>query len=175
MEQKTTKVRISYPIALNQAKRHLRIDNDFNEDDDYIQSVIKAATGYCENYIGRDISYTRNTLVLRDYTGSSLRLNEGGVIAVESATGPSTTYTVSDTTIYEMWSLVEFSESFTADPLTMTFTTGYNNDCPEDIQFAILAKVGDIYDMERNSYSYSAKRSNVIEMSLDSYKMIYFQ
>lgn len=41
----------SYPVTLAQAKAHLRVD--FDDDNDLIELLIKAATEYAENFTGR--------------------------------------------------------------------------------------------------------------------------
>lgn len=54
------KTKTTYPVSLLEAKIHLRVDIDFEEDDGYIEGLIKASTHACENYIGKDIALTTN-------------------------------------------------------------------------------------------------------------------
>ena len=39
-----TKTKVSFPVSLDEAKRHLRVDETFEIDDDFIQGLIFAAT-----------------------------------------------------------------------------------------------------------------------------------
>ena len=65
----TKKVKTAYPISLSEVKRHLRIDNDFTNDDAYIEdAIIKTSTKYCENIINKDIAKTSNTLTVYDFS-----------------------------------------------------------------------------------------------------------
>lgn len=42
-------------VTLEQAKKHLNIDNDFNEDDDYIKQLIQVAEIAVEKHIDCDL------------------------------------------------------------------------------------------------------------------------
>ena len=43
-------------VTLEQAKKHLNIDSDFNEDDDYIMQLINVAEIAVEKHIDCDLS-----------------------------------------------------------------------------------------------------------------------
>lgn len=43
------------PVSVEQAKKHLRLDADFMDDDDYVKSLIMVARGITEGYIRRAI------------------------------------------------------------------------------------------------------------------------
>lgn len=62
-----TKTKVSFPVSLDEAKRHLRVDETFEIDDDFIQGLIFAATLRAEQYIGKDIALTNNVLILDDF------------------------------------------------------------------------------------------------------------
>jgi uncharacterized phiE125 gp8 family phage protein len=51
---------VIYPVTLSQAKSHLRVDEDFLEDDLYIMSLVAAATDHVESVSDR-------TLIRRQY------------------------------------------------------------------------------------------------------------
>lgn len=53
-----TRTPLIYPLSLCEVKRHLRIDNDFHDDDDYLENLIKVATQIAENYIEKSIALT---------------------------------------------------------------------------------------------------------------------
>lgn len=54
------------PVSLAEAKQHLRIDSDFNEDDSYVVSLITAARHWVENYVDRTLIRTQLRMKL-DY------------------------------------------------------------------------------------------------------------
>lgn len=54
------------PVSVYEAKQHLRIDQDFLDDDLYIQSLITASRHYVENYVDRTILRTQLQMKL-DY------------------------------------------------------------------------------------------------------------
>ena len=83
-EQHPVKVKTYNSVYLDEAKRHLRIEADWEQDDEYITNLISAATQLCENYIGKDIALTTNTLKLWDYAGQYLTIDEGNFISVDS-------------------------------------------------------------------------------------------
>ena len=171
-----TKTKLSYPISLKEAKRHLKVIN-FNDDDDYITQLISAATQQCENYIGKDIAKTRNVVEIDDFCSDNFRVNEGNFLEVETViTDASTLKNVENTTAYYNYFTTELTESISSDPLTITFTTGYEDDeCPEIIKQAILVKIADMYDVERTSYEYSGYKDNrIFERMLEPYKQILF-
>ena len=69
---------------------------------------------------------------------------------------------------------LEFDTYLDTDPLIVTFKTGYAT-CPEDIKQAILIKIGDLYDSERSSYTFTSSRdTKAFEKMLDSYKILIF-
>lgn len=47
------------PVTVSEAKHHLRIDQDFNDDDGYIQSLITASRIYVENHADRTLLRTQ--------------------------------------------------------------------------------------------------------------------
>ena len=93
---KIKKTKLSYPITLKEAKRHLRVELDFTEDDEYISSLIEAATRKAEEYIGKDIAYTRNVFTFYDYSGDGIFIDEGHFIEVEEIVTDSSTLVTTD-------------------------------------------------------------------------------
>jgi hypothetical protein len=170
------KTKTVYPIDLEELKRHLRIDLTNNEDDDYLtNNVVKAATRKAENFIDKDIAYTKCVYTVNDFDNSYVNIPEGNLISFD--------YLISDTSTLLTYSALEVEEgefhlewdnNVKSDPLTLQFTTGYATDiCPDDIKQAIMIECGNYYDMERNSYTYSnVKKSDVFERLLQPYKII---
>jgi hypothetical protein len=167
----SVKTKLNYPLSLNEVKRHLRLDNDFIDDDDYIDNLIIVATQYCENYIGKDIAHTQNTLRIDDWDGDFIKIYDGNFISANTSTG-----TILQTSAHYDYFQIEFTNQITVDPLNLTYYTGFIIDTtPEIIKQAILVKVSDLYDNERGSYGYGGSRyNNVIEMLLSSYVNIRF-
>jgi hypothetical protein len=171
------KTKLNWPVSLDEAKRHLRVDADYHDDDDYIQDLIYAATAKAEQYIGKDISETTNVQQLFGYAGSELSLDEGNLLSFTSAyTDTSTLLTVKETHTYYNSFLIEFNESPSSDPLTVSYKTGYSEGtCPALIKQAILLQIANFYDVDRLSYANgSLKETKAFERLLDSYRLIIF-
>lgn len=50
---------MAYPISLSEVKKHLRVDPDYFEDDDYLETIIiPASVQYCTNYTDPSSLYT---------------------------------------------------------------------------------------------------------------------
>jgi hypothetical protein len=172
------KTKITYPVTLSEAKAHLNINDDVSVYNTYLQSVIYAATRKAENYIGKDIAYTHNCLEIFDWIGGDLYLDEGNFISLDEAiTDASLVFTVDHIDKGYNRTYVEFNESYNADPLVLTYHTGYDPSVgfPEDIKQAILIKIADYFDIERQNYSLSSfKENKAFEFILDPYKIILF-
>ena len=171
------KTKLNWPVSLDEAKRHLRVDSDYHDDDDYIQELIYAATAKAEQYIGKDISETTNVLTIYDWIGPYLELDEGNYLSFTSAiTDTSTAMTVKETEIDYNEVCIEFNEALSADPLTATYKTGFSEGtCPALIKQAVLLEVANLYDVDRLSYSNgSLKETKAFERLLDSFRYITF-
>ena len=173
------KTKVSWPISLSEAKRHLRIEDDFHEDDDYVQNLIYAATAKAEQYIGKDIAETTNIQHLYDVSSDSVQIQEGNFLSFTDASVGGTSLTVGHTEIYYNYVNVEFTSSFTVsddNPFSLYYKTGFDDgDCPPLVKQAILIKIGDLYDIERQSYVMGSIRENkAFEHLLDSFRYIQF-
>jgi len=173
-----TKTREVYPLSLNVVKRHLRLDNDFTDDDDYLMDLISAATQMAENYMGKAIAKTLNVLRVDDFSGDWARIMEGNFLSVVSVKDSNDVSigTIKQTSSHYDYFTIQWTTSIAADPLYITFYTGYNeNETPEIIKQAILTKIGDLYDNSRTSMLYSGLQdSKVFETILNSYQAIRF-
>jgi hypothetical protein len=157
-EDQITKTKLVYPVTLCEAKRHLRIHNDFKDDDDYISDLIKAATTLAENYINKDIAKTSNVLRINEFYSDSIKIYEGNFLSLTSVLNASSVAvgTVVQTSKHFDYFSIEWTAYIDSDPLTINFNTGYEEDeCPELIKSAILIKIGDLYDNSRSSWIYS--------------------
>jgi hypothetical protein len=170
------KTKTSYPVSLSEVKTHLRIDTNNTEDDNYLtNNVIKAATRKAENFIDKDIALTSCVYTINDFSSDWISIPEGNLISFEHVINDSSTLISYKQIEGERDEFtLELNGSLTSDPLTLQFTTGYNDEmCPEDIKQAIMIECGNLYDMERNSYSYSSvKKSDAFERILMPYKTL---
>jgi len=176
MYSKPIKTKSYYPVSLDEAKRHLRIDDSWDKDDDYIRNLIEAATQKCEEYIGKDIALTSNVLAIYGFLGCDFYLEEGNFISMDSIkqSDASTAIGIDHTEIYYNRVYVELATDADQDPLYLYYTTGYAaGACPALIKQAVLVKIGDLYDVERQSYS-DHKENYAYQRLLDSFKLILY-
>ena len=176
------KTKTEYPISLSEAKVHLRVDVDYNNDDGYIQSLIKASVREAENYIGKDIALTTNAASIFDFTGDTLTLDEGNLSSVTNViTDVSTLATINVTkTFYNKFQIL-FPSTITSTteytPLTVNYVTGFTADnCPTEIKQAILIKVANMYDVNREDAtpSYLNVKDSASNSLLNSHKIILY-
>jgi len=178
MTEKPTKTKTNYPVSLAEAKRHLRIDDSWDKDNDYIRNCIWAATQKCEEYIGKDIAETSNVWKIYDFVGSAFYIQEGNWRSLTSVqqSDASTSITVDHTEVGYNRVYVELSDSQDQDPLYVNYKTGYAvGEVPALMKQAVLVKIGDLYDNERGSYlAGSYKETNAYQRLLDSYKLVMY-
>lgn len=170
--EQLTKTIEDYPLSLNAIKRHLRLDNDFVDDDAYLMELLKAATQYTEGFLNKAVTKTKNVLRLDDFSGSAIQIYEGNFLSlIDPSVG-----TVKQTSVHYDYFTIEFVDSIAADPLYVTLYTEFEIEtCPELIKQAILIKIADLYDNSRTSLIYSGLTdSKVFETLLQSYQSYRF-
>lgn len=153
-----------YPVTLQVAKNHLRVDNDIIEDDALIMGLIAAATEYAE-------TFTRRALISQtwDYKRDAFPNGDGFYLplpALQSVT--SITYTDSDGTSQTFSSskyivdtdskpgriALAYQQSWPVtrniiNAVTTRFVAGYGDDpadVPESIRLAMLLMIGHWYE-----------------------------
>lgn len=177
-EDQITKTKLIYPVTLCEAKRHLRLENDFRDDDDYITDLIKAATTLAENYINKDIAKTSNVLRINDFYSDSIKIYEGNFLSLTSVVdeNDASIGTLYQTNKHFDYFSIEWAGYIESNPLTITFNTGYEEDeCPELIKSAIMIKISDLYDNNRSSWIYSGMMdSKTFETILNYYAAMRF-
>ena len=178
---KTSKLKIGYPISLTEAKRHLRVEDSFVQDDDMIQDIIEDATEIIESFIQKDIALTQNVTEIYDFIGDTVWIEESPLKEVtEIISDASTAVTWENTFPYYNYFQVDLTSgsSITSDPLTVKYTTGYSfsdSDIPKTLKRAILIKIGDLYDVERQGYSLTTIKSNdAVDRLIAKYKSTIF-
>lgn len=173
-----SKTKSVYPVLKEEAKKHLRLDDDFTDDDEYVNLLIGTATQVAEDYIEKDIAKTSNTLKLKDFYGSTIELNEGNFLSVTSiGDAEGNSYANYVVYVYDSYVVIKLESNISTTELTVEFETGYEKGtCPMPIRKAILVKVGDLYDIDRSSYvSTSIRNTGVFEALLNKYKAIRFK
>lgn len=175
----TNKEKLDYPISLSEAKRHLNISEADDSDDGYIMDCLYSAVNDIEGYIGKDIAYTKNEQILRDFTGSVIELEIGNFLDVESIKSlddPNVEYEVDYVKQYPNSIIIILKEEV-SDDLFITYYSGYNVDetIPFKMKRAILIRVGDFYDVERQSYTMgNYTNTNAAYKLVNSYKLTKF-
>jgi hypothetical protein len=167
------KTKTVFPVTLAEAKRHLRVDENWRKDDEYITTLIEAATETAEEYAGFDIADTLNTVKLWGFSNNMIILDEGNKVrsAQYYTVDPSILSNVDH--IEKNWnsSVVHLTDFITADPLTLSYTTGYEDSiAPAKLKQAILIIIGNYYDMERTGFS-NLQNQKAWERILDSVKI----
>jgi hypothetical protein len=170
-EDQLTKTREIYPLSLCNIKRHLRLHNDFVDDDDYLMDLLHSATQMAENYLNKAICKTKNVLRINDFNSDVLKIYEGNFLSIVSVLDASSAAigTVYQTSVHYDYFTIEWTASICTNPVQITFYTGYNEDeTPELIKQAILVKTADFYDNQRSSLNWSGMTdSGVFERILN--------
>jgi uncharacterized phiE125 gp8 family phage protein len=175
------KTKTIYHLALEEAKEHCRLRDQFIQDDKQIRRLIKAAVEFVEGDIEKDIAYTSNVLTRNEWGGSVIRVNEGNLISITSITtteSGGSPQALSDFTtyVYRDYFRVDLDTAVSTDLLTVNFITGYAADAiPWDLRQACLIKVSDFYDVDRSSSRFvSIKDTVAYDRIVNRYKAYYF-
>jgi hypothetical protein len=173
-----TKTKLEYPLTLSKVKRHLRIDQSFVDDDDYLDTLIKVATTIAEDYIEKDIAKTKTDLRIDNFSGSSLTVHAGNFISVESVLNSDDVSigTIHFTTKTPNAFHIEWESSISSKPLFVSYLSGYlEKETPVLIEHAILIIIASLYDSQRSNISWSGYQDNLVwQKILDPYKLIRF-
>lgn len=143
-----------YPVSVEEAKQQLQMTStEFEEQDSYIEALIKAVTKEAESFLNADIAYTLNTYNLYDFSSDKIKINEGNYKSLVSiVTDASASIEAAITFPYYTYFKIELNSSVTSDPLQVKFYTGYTkSECPENLKLAIKMRVKDYYDHQRGS------------------------
>ncbi len=155
-EVTTQKTVIEYPVTVEECKEQLQMtQSEFGDQRNYIEGLIKTATIEAEAVFEADIAYTYNTVNLYDFSGSSIRIDEGNFNNLVSIiTDASISLDASNTFPYYTYFVLDLSSSVFSDPLEVKFYTGFKRtECPENIKTAIKMRVRDYFDVQRTSMS----------------------
>lgn len=177
-EYNYSKTKSVYPITVVEAKKHLRIDNSFTDDDSYLSDLIIAATSLAENYINADISKTENTLVIYKFYSDYIKVYESNFHSVISLKDTNDQDITESNYIKKHlnYFIVQFNNPVQSDVLNFKFYTGYDQStCPVIIKQAIKIIIADLYDSQRSNINWSGMTNNhVWENLLNYYVQIRF-
>lgn len=148
-----------FPVTLDEAKAHLRVD--FDEDDTYINSLIKSATATAENYL----NYKLLSTTVKEYRSAfekEMRLCFPNVTAISEIKYLDSSETETDATITDFALLSTFRPSrlilktgkelpstfSRPDAVRIIYVTGKATatEIDSSIKHAILLIVGDYYE-----------------------------
>ena len=151
----------SEPVTLQEAKDHLRVD--FSDEDDYINTLIKSARGYCEKYTNK-VFITQTWRQNLDYFPNVIKLKVNPVVSLTSLKyydGDEAQQTITDTSanlqkdfLSDVGSLHEGltngwpSIGDTINPIEIITICGFGaaSDVPDDIKHAIKLMVSHLYE-----------------------------
>ena len=172
--EQLTKTKLIFPLSIETVKRHLRLAPEFDDDDDYLTSIIESAVTMAENFINKDIAYTKNTLRIEDFDDDFIKVYDGNFLSFESAKDQnnSSVGTVYLTTAKFDYFTIEWTTPIKGDPLTIVYYTGFaDGTTPEILKQACLIQVANFYDNERSSYNWGGMKNNdAFERILSSYQ-----
>jgi uncharacterized phiE125 gp8 family phage protein len=155
---------VKYPVTLEDAKNHLRLELDLTTDDEYIKTLISVATQTAEQFLHRRLITQTWYLYLEGWWFNTLVMPFGQLESVTSikykdTDGDESTWS-SDEYIVNTDSdpgaiTLGYSESFPTDvlypsnPITIEFVCGYGtggSDVEANIKHAIKLLISDLYE-----------------------------
>lgn len=171
------KTRTGIIATLAEAKKQLHIEDEFTEDDNYIESLIEVAIESVEDDTNSDVMDTANVLTHRIGDGGESGISTIWQIAqapfqsfTKLETSPDgTTFTELAATAYKVTSnnlfiTIEFLSALSPTPyaLRITYKTGYPDATrPVKLKQAALVRITDLFDNERQGYNLNSVIENV--------------
>lgn len=170
------------PVTLTEAKAHLRIDSDFVQDDDYLQSLITAARFNVEAVIDRTLIRSKWQIKFDYFPSWDIPLQRPPiafgdiVVTYVPAQSPGTTVTLTgyrvdrDSTpavIRPEWNGTWPSARGAENDVTVTYWAGWDgpSQCPKPAKHAILLMLGHWY---ANREAVVAGGMSPVPMAVDS-------
>lgn len=166
-----------WPVTLAEAKVQCRVTHD--DEDAYLEGLIRAATTYVESTLGRTIAVRTWKLTLDEFADAIeiLRGPVQSVDAVQYSDEDGLTQTASaslystDLVSSRQWVLLNTGESWPTtldgvNAVSVTYTAGYEPaDVPADIRHAILLLIGHWY---ANREAASDKPATTTDLAVDA-------
>ena len=168
-------------IALSEAKKQLKIEADWVDEDSLITGYINAAIATAENYIGRSINEAKFKITTSAFV-NNLQIKRGPISAIDSIkyfdeAGDEQTLP-SEEDLYELRPLDEYQDELfyedfedlptvqdgKSNAVTINITTGYASGeaLPADIRSAIYLLIGTFYENRQDSVENLPKASSVL-------------
>lgn len=173
MTTEQTKVIEDYTslISLLMIKKQLVIEDDYLEDDDYLTQLLEVAFEFIENECNSEIVETVNVYTDNHFSGRSLRIDSARLLEVTSikVDDEDISYTLMQE--HNHFDLL-FGDSIDGK-LVITYNTGYKAEkIPMILKQAVLIKLTDLYDVERNNASHI--NNSTIDNLIKRYKINYW-
>lgn len=155
------------PVTLAEAKRHCRVDTDY--DDDYIASLIRLATNYVEDVLDISLITQRWQVCYDLFPIWAIILPRApmatGTVTVTYRLGDGTTQTLSSATndfqvdtnvipgrVYPKWATAWPATRGDENSVVVQYSTGYGDSgasVPPQAKFLILALIAHLYDQRQ--------------------------
>lgn len=164
-------------VPLAQAKKHLKVDADFTEEDDLIETYIGSAQANAEGYMGKAVGSQKLVIVLPGFEAVifAASLNDSVDKVEYYPEGGDSMETLSDTSYTLRKHGLEAQELKFREPLPVlpvrddavkvTIRRGFSvSDCPKPIRQAILLMVGDSYERreDRGEIGYNSASASLM-------------
>ena len=148
---KPSKVIESVPVTLEEAKEQLNILPSETTDDTYITKLINRALGIAEAYIEKDIREKTCTVIVEGK--KEVHLQDGYIKSIsQPASGFEAEY-------WPDYTLMTYDDAPSGNQ-TIIYKTGWvEADLPDEIRAAVLLKIAELYDVDRNNYTMSNLKS----------------
>lgn len=170
------------PISLDEAKKHLRLSLDENEEDWLIEMMIAAATDKAESETNR--SLINRTLSLRVYAASKIELPKPPLVSISSvkiidSENTETTLTTDDYTLDTVPLVPELAITnlSNAKYVVVQYVAGFgaaSANVPQNIRNWILCRINTMYEYREEfiAGSLSDVPKNFIDGLLDAYRIV---
>jgi len=181
------------PVTLAEIKKHLKIDDDIDEDDELLTGIIAAARGHVENITRRALLSQTWEYCLQKWPESNyIKLPYGNLQSVTSVkwkdtTGTETTLTVTTDYLVEVNGegcgriVLPYGGSWPSDtlypsnPITIAYVCGWTSALaiPYEIKAAIKLICTDLYVNREGKTlsSYSYQENEAVQALLASYRL----
>lgn len=170
------------PVTLADAKLHLRVDHD--TEDDLISAMIAAAREACEHETDRAIAVQTLELAIDAFPADGIKLLRPPVASIESVvyvdaegveqTMPSTSYYL-DSAQEPSWLLPAVGADWPAtreqaNAVRVRYVAGYT-ECPKAIRAWILLRLGTLYRTREGDSEKPVVASPFADRMLDRYRV----
>jgi len=162
-------------IILSEVKKHLHVNSNYDDDNDYLIGLIAVATTIVENDIENNIALANKIAIMGINNKNEITIPDGNLNTISGITINGVI--VSTYTVYsdEFSFTITFDDVVTGE-LEIEYSAGFTaQDLKPVLKQCILIKIMDMYDNERSSYTGGAFTINrAYENMINYYKKIVF-